>query len=633
MSQAKEDKPQPVALWDDSKLRPWTIDEAQETEISNANSTLQDMIQKTSGSKIAGGRGLSQIDHKPEAFLEFEKMISDPNWLNKLGTTQSDEEAEAILMELARLAGEPSAIEDQGPVSETAIAGHTDDDKLLLHSILEFNAALYNGKEKTKITGRSSARGVDVTPRENPDASIRLLTKPKKKVIDPVKNLGSIKYKSKANPAILNVSTAHFQNMLSRFNMKQKSKGGGRLTMGADGRSTFSDGSSNIGGGGNNNFADSMMEDLAKLDKDALIEMLLKERGVTPRSADPAPRVTLINSDKSATIAKSLSASNVQLEPLNLDAVRVSSAKPVASVPLSERASARAAEQNISTTPSRPESSSIMAALAEDAAIANSRPTSGNNLLAPIKIPTSPIKMSARGGSRADSSGKPISLLSTSMGSDDFVVPSIAPSPGKLGGSKPVSKMPTPRTARSTDGSLMAKSASAPTLATVSESRVPSAMGTTKSLDKLSISGQMGSTYSLSKARVADIRALRDHLLTTAGSFALNVNPQSSPDAQQEVQESIAVTREMVAQTMHKNRVDQTWDLITTPGYYEAVGPAEIFKSDIHQNFVSNDAFVKQLKERDITRCLKSNPIKKWAEDGKKNNIEIFAAGGAMKMS
>ena len=30
---------------------------------------------------------------------------------------------------------------------------------------------------------------------------------------------------------------------------------------------------------------------------------------------------------------------------------------------------------------------------------------------------------------------------------------------------------------------------------------------------------------------------------------------------------------------MRKNRVDQTWTLISTPGFYEAVGPAEIFKS------------------------------------------------------
>ena len=80
MSQPESEKPLPVSMWKDDKLRPWTIDNDLEAEIGGANNTLQDMIQNTSGSKMAGGRGMSSIDHKPESFLQFE-VRPNPSFL------------------------------------------------------------------------------------------------------------------------------------------------------------------------------------------------------------------------------------------------------------------------------------------------------------------------------------------------------------------------------------------------------------------------------------------------------------------------------------------------------------------------------------------------------------------------
>jgi hypothetical protein len=54
MSVKKEEKALPVSLWDDAKLRPWTIDEGLDAQINDASDSLQDMIQATSGSKISG---------------------------------------------------------------------------------------------------------------------------------------------------------------------------------------------------------------------------------------------------------------------------------------------------------------------------------------------------------------------------------------------------------------------------------------------------------------------------------------------------------------------------------------------------------------------------------------------------
>jgi len=73
----------------DKVLRPWTIDDKLDATIDEKLSALDDCIQKTSGSKIAGCRGQSELDAKPENFIAFERMISDPNWLSKVRTRRS----------------------------------------------------------------------------------------------------------------------------------------------------------------------------------------------------------------------------------------------------------------------------------------------------------------------------------------------------------------------------------------------------------------------------------------------------------------------------------------------------------------------------------------------------------------
>ena len=49
-----EEKALPVSMWTDEKLRPWTIDEKLDQDIDDANERLNSMMNKTSGSKLAG---------------------------------------------------------------------------------------------------------------------------------------------------------------------------------------------------------------------------------------------------------------------------------------------------------------------------------------------------------------------------------------------------------------------------------------------------------------------------------------------------------------------------------------------------------------------------------------------------
>lgn len=55
MSEQADEPPKlDVSMWPDSRLRPWTIDEGLDQEISAENLSLDDRVLKTSGSKIAG---------------------------------------------------------------------------------------------------------------------------------------------------------------------------------------------------------------------------------------------------------------------------------------------------------------------------------------------------------------------------------------------------------------------------------------------------------------------------------------------------------------------------------------------------------------------------------------------------
>jgi hypothetical protein len=81
--------------------------------------------------------------------------------------------------------------------------------------------------------------------------------------------------------------------------------------------------------------------------------------------------------------------------------------------------------------------------------------------------------------------------------------------------------------------------------------------------------------------------------MSTSGSLAMNVHPEASPDAQQDAADSVRITKEMVKDTIEKNRVDQTWTLLATPGYYEAVGPEQIFQSDTALGYLYDDKFEK----------------------------------------
>ena len=189
---------------------------------------------------MTGCRGQSVLDKKPDSFIEFEKMIEDKNWLYKLGTDAENVERDAILAELAKHMNldEATGEEKEGdgsasPETNLALAGKMDDDKLLLNSILDFNSAMYDAAGAAE--GIDEVVGEAGRPSTADDANLtfletRLSRKPRKKKSNPAYSLGAIKYKPRKNPAVLNISTNAFQELLERHNMTPKGLGKSKST-------------------------------------------------------------------------------------------------------------------------------------------------------------------------------------------------------------------------------------------------------------------------------------------------------------------------------------------------------------------------------------------------------------------
>jgi hypothetical protein len=128
------------------------------------------------------------------------------------------------------------------------------------------------------------------------------------------------------------------------------------------------------------------------------------------------------------------------------------------------------------------------------------------------------------------------------------------------------------------------------------------------------------------------MKKLKDQLMTTTGSFALNVHPDASPDNVANSLESLAITKKQAQDCVERNRLDQTWTILQTPGYYEAVGPEKIYLSDSHTFHTTNSAFEKAVREADVSNGINGDAITRWVENAAENKVKIFVSGGAMKI-
>jgi len=542
--------------------------------------------------------------------------------LSQLGTDEEDEETRAFAeMMLAA----SNAQEDTSPETDMALQGLGKlDDKLLINSILEFNKALYMHGEAGELivpkpANRESMQRANAELFINMRREMKANKRPKKVKPNPAYSLSTIKYVPRKGPAVLNVSTVEFQQLLQRFNMTNSTM---MMSQSKSSPALLTNGGSEGGA--------------ETRSKNEIIAMLIQESERANKAAAAAnSAAAAAHAAAAAALSEaspSASASSF-LAPVPENSV-LNSLPPRFDL-LESLSNQPATTSDVAPRPSttsgllRPSSSSLLLRNASEGGV------SGGN-----QIPTSPIiksrppSSSTSGAFLSQSLDLPSSSSLLSKGGN-VDVSSIVLDP--IWTTQQQQQQQPKSSARGVKPSTGSKG--------VSESRADMKMNRpgSSALAKLSISTATGTAsgghnkmdftgpgpHSLSKARIKEIRTLRDSLMSTAGSFAMNVHPEASPDAQEEAAASVRITKEMVKETMDKNRVDQTWTLLTTPGYYEAVGPS---KSDTQIGFAPSEKFDKAVREADVSQGIKRDPLRVWSEDGVKNKIKLFAAGGAMKI-
>jgi hypothetical protein len=150
--------------------------------------------------------------------------------------------------------------------------------------------------------------------------------------------------------------------------------------------------------------------------------------------------------------------------------------------------------------------------------------------------------------------------------------------------------------------------------------------------NKLSVSLGAGTIQSYKKPDLGEMRNLRDQMNTTTGHALLAFHPEMGKQMQEEVLDSLEKARKMGKQTRARQKEDHTWTLLSTPGFYEAVGADHAFESNTMATHVYDDRYTQQMAESDRSQCLQKNPIAQWANEAVKCNFKIFVPMGSLKV-
>jgi len=142
-------------------------------------------------------------------------------------------------------------------------------------------------------------------------------------------------------------------------------------------------------------------------------------------------------------------------------------------------------------------------------------------------------------------------------------------------------------------------------------------------------------TIIFGKQRLKSIRTLRDQMMTTAGGMSAFARSDDPSQAKLfDAKASIEMTKKMVIETKAKGKLDNTWELLETPGYLKQMGPDMVFRSDTHHNYVADERYKKAIDPTtfDRTNGIPPSPLRIWAEAAvKSGRLPLFASGGALK--
>jgi hypothetical protein len=609
----------------DTNLRAWTIDEELDKKIKDSIDQLSDTINYVSPN-CAGNIGASEIDSKPMKLLIFEEMIKNKDWIDRLKATYDELEKNENNIDSSDIINKDSDClemihidgNDQEGITSNDLWERIKLDKNLLGRLIDLNKEFLMGKESSvneNITTKSSKK------------IFRIVSN-----TDKVKHrLGSIKYKPRQGPAIMNISTADWRRMLKSNPELVMEKVMAKPTK----------------------FKVTILDD--NKDKDKEIPSI----HTRPMPSDKALKeIEILNPDKQnerwayltpvdlLTDSTPAPESNDVLSDLpsiprsaSLGKLRTVSPRPISVQPSLE----------IQPMESRPSSANVESNLFSLTQV-NSEPTTLK------QIPLSPIvvsrlgtgSLSARDSARGvkslndrfdamltDKKYSPPNIEKSAVLADEFVLSKSYPAPL-------ASSANNSRPSTGTGGSIIDKPKSSKGNKKKDKnkkgSRYDSSRMTSPALSKMGIgvsSGTIDTSINkelFSYKRVKEIRTLRDQLMSTSGSLGLNVHPEANPDNLKDAFDSRLLTMKMGLDTIEKNRHDSTWMLLATPGYLEALGANKIYKTQQQNDIIYDESYEKAVRQYDGKEGIKIDPVREWSESAVKNNVKIFTSGGVMRM-
>lgn len=191
-----------VSLMPDADLRPWTKDDAFDHLVLQEAHSLDKAISITSPHKIAGTRGDSELDVKPEEWYEFQKI-------------QTEKKTMMLSMkQLGSKTGSRSGSKINTPKSSTP--------GLEVSPHVSNQVSRQASGTGTPMSGPEHNEEIEVDDDDNDDA--RYIIKMRKKLksqhdahMHRSKPMKAIDYEGRRCPAVLNVSTKDYEALQSRY--------------------------------------------------------------------------------------------------------------------------------------------------------------------------------------------------------------------------------------------------------------------------------------------------------------------------------------------------------------------------------------------------------------------------------
>lgn len=150
-------------------------------------------------------------------------------------------------------------------------------------------------------------------------------------------------------------------------------------------------------------------------------------------------------------------------------------------------------------------------------------------------------------------------------------------------------------------------------------------------LQKIGISTNQGTAENCIRPKIREMKGVRDAMMTTTGCLSMLFHPDFHMNGAPDVAETVSATKKLAIQTISRNRVDHQWSLLTTPGYSQALSPEQRYQSETMWQVADSEKLRSSIRKADLSKGLKTNPVKKWSENAARSGIKLFVAGGTFK--